>query len=83
MKGVTEIEWEGKRVLSLIESGGTQNFSIPFLGLMEKSISLSRTCFYYERMADILFLLLISSLVMMAFYKIFKVYNLLTLFFPG
>jgi len=83
MKGVSEIEWEGKRALSLIESGGTQNFGIPFLGLTEKSISLSGTRFYYERMAEILFLLLISSLVMMAFYKIFKVYNPLTLSFLG
>jgi hypothetical protein len=63
--------------------GGTQNFGPPFLGIMQKFISLGPAGFSFEKVAELLYLLLVFSLIVIAFYQIFIYYNPLTLSFLG
>ena len=63
--------------------GGTQNFGLPFLGLIEKFVSLGHGGLSYERMAEILFLILISLVIITSFYEVFTYYSPLTLSFLG
>ncbi len=63
--------------------GGTQNFSPPFLGITEKFLSLSQGVLSYETIAELIFLFLISVLIIIALYEIFKYYSPLTLSFLG
>jgi hypothetical protein len=63
--------------------GGTQNFSLPFQGIMEKLLSLAHGSLSYEKISELLYLLLISVLIITALFDIFKYYSPLTLSFLG
>jgi hypothetical protein len=63
--------------------GGTQNFGPPFLGIIQKFISLGHAGFSFETVAELLYLLLVSSLIVIAFYQVFIYYSPLTLSFLG
>ena len=63
--------------------GGTQNFGLPFQGIMEKFLSLGHGSLSYETISELLYLLLISVLIFTALYDIFKYYGPLTLSFLG
>ncbi len=63
--------------------GGTQNFGLPFQGIMEKFLSLAHGSLSYEKISELLYLLLISVLIITALYDIFKYYSPLTLSFLG
>ena len=63
--------------------GGTQNFGLPFQGIMEKFLSLGHGSLSYEKISELLYLLLIFVLIITALYDIFKYYSPLTLSFLG
>jgi hypothetical protein len=63
--------------------GGTQNFGLPFQGIIEKFLSLAHGGLSFEKIPELLYLILISVLIITACYDIFKFYSPLTLSFLG
>jgi len=63
--------------------GGTQNFGFPFLGIIEKFLSLDLTGLSSEKAAELLYLVLIVFLIITAIYDVFKYYSPLTVSFLG
>jgi hypothetical protein len=62
---------------------GVQNFAPPFMGIIEKYISLCRVPLTYATMAEWLFLLMVTTLIFLALYDIIRYYGPLTLAFLG
>ncbi|MEW6186941.1 MAG: AZOBR_p60025 family cell surface glycopolymer formation protein [Thermodesulfobacteriota bacterium] len=52
--------------------GGTQNFGLPFWGLVEKGVTLTRGGLHYEKIAEILYILSVGWIVLLAFFEIFR-----------
>ncbi len=69
------------RIFSFL--GGTQNFGLPFQGILEKFILLGQGNPSYEKISELLYLILITILIISALYNIYKDYNPLTLIFLG
>jgi hypothetical protein len=69
------------RIFSFL--GGTQNFGLPFQGILEKFILLCQGNPSYEKISELLYLILITILIITALYDIYKDYNPLTLIFLG
>ncbi len=63
--------------------GGTQNFGLPFRGIMQKVISLSQGGPAVEKYAELLFMVLVVILILTAVYEVFKYYSPLTVTFLG
>lgn len=63
--------------------GGTQNFGLPFWGLLQKIFLLLRGNFSYEMLSQLLYLVIILILILVAFGQVFKRINPLTLSFAG
>lgn len=63
--------------------GGTQNFGFPFLGIIQKFLSIIHGSLSWEPVAELLFLLVIIILILIAPYQAFKNFNPLTVSFLG
>ena len=63
--------------------GGTHNFGPPFLGITEKFVSLGHASLSLETVSEFLFLIVTLSLIIIAFYQVFKYFNPLTVSFLG
>ncbi len=63
--------------------GGTQNFGLPFLGLIERFVSLGHGGFSFDKIDELLYLLLVSYFIFTAFYQVLIYYSPLTLSFLG
>jgi hypothetical protein len=63
--------------------GGTQNFGLPFWGLVEKGITLTRGGFHYEKLAEILYILSVGWIILLAFIIICKKFDPLSLSLLG
>ncbi|MFH0786608.1 MAG: hypothetical protein V2B13_03230, partial [Pseudomonadota bacterium] len=63
--------------------GGTQNFGLPFSGLIQKFSSLGQGGLSYERVAESLYLVVILFHIVTALYEVFKYYSPLTVSFLG
>jgi len=63
--------------------GGTQNFSLPFWGLLQKILLLIQTGLTLESGAELIYLALVLVLVPIAFYQALKKKEPLTLSFAG
>ncbi len=63
--------------------GGTQNFGLPFWGIIQKFLSFGPGGSLYERSAELLFLVLVLILIITAVYEVFKYYSPLTVSFLG
>ena len=59
--------------------GGTLNFGLPFLGILEKFSSLLQSRLSLETTSEFLFLTLILFLIFTSFYQVIKYYDPLTL----
>lgn len=63
--------------------GGTQNFGLPFCGIIQKFLSFGPGGSLYEKYAELLFLVLVLILIITAVYEVFKYYSPLTVSFFG
>jgi hypothetical protein len=63
--------------------GGTQNFGLPFLGLIQKFFSLWQGDLSYEKAAEALYLVLILVHILTALYEVIHYYSPLTVSFLG
>jgi hypothetical protein len=63
--------------------GGTQNFGLPFWGIIQKFLSFGPGGSLYERSAEVLFLVLVLVLIITAVYEVFRYYSPLTVAFLG
>lgn len=63
--------------------GGTQNFGLPFWGIIQKFLSFGPGGSLYERSAELLFLVLVLILIITSVYEVFKYYSPLTIAFLG
>jgi len=63
--------------------GGTQNFGPPMQGILEKLVSLGQGGLSYEKVSELVFLLMILCLILLAFYDVIKYYGPFTLSFAG
>jgi hypothetical protein len=63
--------------------GGTQNFGLPFQGILEKFFMLCQGNPSYEKISELLYLILITILIITALCDIYKYYSPLTLTFLG
>jgi hypothetical protein len=61
--------------------GGTHNFGLPFLGITEKFLSLSKTGNALEKTAEFFYLLTVYFLIFIACYQVVRYYSPLTLSF--
>jgi len=63
--------------------GGTQNFSLPFQGLLQKLVSLTGQHFFFENIPELIYLTAVFGLILIAFYQVLKKMDPLTLSFAG
>lgn len=63
--------------------GGTQNFGLPFSGLIQKFFSFGQGGLSFEKVAEFMYLVLILFYIMTAFYEVIKFYSPLTVSFLG
>jgi hypothetical protein len=63
--------------------GGTQNFGLPFQGILEKLILVGQNPYSYEKFSELLYLILITILIITALYDSYKDFTPLTIIFLG
>lgn len=63
--------------------GGTQNFGLPFQGILKKIILVAQENPSYEKFSELLYLILITILIITALYDIYKDLTPLTMIFLG